>query len=209
MNYYGIPLDDKYLKHYGITGMKWGVRRYQNPDGSLTDAGRKRYGKYINKSAKRKNSRVHEEILEDIRDKFPTEQRNLDRERNKINAQAKNAIKSINANKAQAERLKKDIGKYIENDTAIYKFLGYSDEQARATAQDSAFSNRHLLASIPNINTKAASDISERIAARLTTGYQATDKKAEINVSNLTIQNATFDYMTNGIRNELKAWYYK
>ena len=32
------------LTHWGIKGMRWGVRRYQNKDGSLTPAGRKRYG---------------------------------------------------------------------------------------------------------------------------------------------------------------------
>lgn len=31
------------LSHYGIKGMKWGVRRYQNSDGTLTSAGKKRY----------------------------------------------------------------------------------------------------------------------------------------------------------------------
>lgn len=30
------------LCHYGVKGMKWGVRRYQNEDGSLTSLGKKR-----------------------------------------------------------------------------------------------------------------------------------------------------------------------
>lgn len=32
------------LYHHGIKGQKWGLRRYQNEDGTLTDAGKKRYG---------------------------------------------------------------------------------------------------------------------------------------------------------------------
>ena len=43
------------LKHYGTLGQKWGARRYQNPDGTLTDAGKARYGteKGSNRSARK------------------------------------------------------------------------------------------------------------------------------------------------------------
>lgn len=45
------------LQHHGIKGQKWGVRRFQNADGSLTDAGRKRYG-YNPKETKREFEKV-------------------------------------------------------------------------------------------------------------------------------------------------------
>ena len=35
-------MDNNELMHHGILGMKWGIRRYQNKDGSLTPAGKKR-----------------------------------------------------------------------------------------------------------------------------------------------------------------------
>jgi len=47
------------LIHYGILGMKWGVRRYQNKDGTLTPAGKKRYERDIQTNlSKKKNSRI-------------------------------------------------------------------------------------------------------------------------------------------------------
>lgn len=52
--------NDEYLAHHGILGMKWGIRRYQNKDGTLTPEGRKRYGDTdsSNESVDAKKARV-------------------------------------------------------------------------------------------------------------------------------------------------------
>ncbi len=54
------------LSHHGTVGMKWGVRRYQNPDGSLTEEGRLRYGGEVRANRlKKKKNRVDEDSLRD------------------------------------------------------------------------------------------------------------------------------------------------
>lgn len=45
------------LEHYGVLGMKWGVRRYQNKDGTLTDAGKNKLQKYKTKEYDRVSKR--------------------------------------------------------------------------------------------------------------------------------------------------------
>ena len=37
--------DNRYLAHYGIKGQSWGIRRFQNEDGTLTEEGKARYNK--------------------------------------------------------------------------------------------------------------------------------------------------------------------
>ena len=61
MEYYGIHYDS-IIKHHGIKGQKWGVRRYQNPDGTLTEEGRKRLG-YRNNILR---NRPHTDDVNDI-----------------------------------------------------------------------------------------------------------------------------------------------
>jgi hypothetical protein len=52
-------MDNTELKHWGVKGQKWGVRRYQNKDGSLTPAGKKRYDRDIQENnAKKKDNRI-------------------------------------------------------------------------------------------------------------------------------------------------------
>lgn len=68
METYRIVTDDE-LYHYGVEGMHWGVRRYQNPDGSLTAAGKKRYYKELKKTVVKNERRRETAAARNVLDK--------------------------------------------------------------------------------------------------------------------------------------------
>lgn len=57
-------MNNNYLQHYGVLGQKWGVRRFENSDGTLTAEGKKRYSKKV-------NSKWFEQTIKGGKDKPP------------------------------------------------------------------------------------------------------------------------------------------
>ena len=60
MDFYGYHfMRDSDLSHHGILGQKWGVRRFQNKDGTLTSAGKKRRAENYNDQQRKRDEKIY------------------------------------------------------------------------------------------------------------------------------------------------------
>lgn len=113
-------MDYNELQHWGVKGQKWGVRRYQKKDGSLTSAGKKRYSEDSSRKSSKSDDHLRAKAL-----------------KKKRLSQLSNAeLKELN-NRMQLEQNYKNLKKQRVN--AGQKFVkDVAYETAKSTASDYA-----------------------------------------------------------------------
>lgn len=121
-----FKMDNYELYHYGIMGMKWGVRRYQNPDGTLTPAGKRRLARREKKEARKIHPSDDYKRVSDIRKKHISELTNRElqdlNQRLSLEKNYRDLNKKKNKGKAAVDIFIKTAGTLAAIDGAIITY---------------------------------------------------------------------------------------
>jgi hypothetical protein len=124
---------DNRLTHYGILGMKWGIRRFQNKDGTLTTAGKVRYSDHLTKKDSKWVKKNAEKITEKARKKSSKElmkyAKELMKDPKAINKSGKLSAATINSyNKKMASLMNDKVSDLKSPSGKVVRFVAKRGE---------------------------------------------------------------------------------
>ena len=117
------------LNHHGILGMKWGVRRYQNPDGSLTAAGKRRMEKKDAKWAHKNYNKIVSKTKKSVSKELNQYASQLLREPSSRTSRGKISSSAINFyNKKMAELMNMSVKDIAAPSGRVVQFVAKRGE---------------------------------------------------------------------------------
>lgn len=145
-NYNGASCDEE-LYHHGIKGMRWGIRRFQNPDGSLTKAGIRRYGDKSPYEVKTSDGDTFR-VSKGSKNNYNTRSSKVTKTWGQHNKEVDDAKANKQSNKPKS--------KYRQNLEAKYRAMGY-DEKHAAERAAKRIKTEKIIAATAGLTIAAAS----------------------------------------------------
>lgn len=169
---YGYYHDEMILAHHGVLGQRWGIRRYQNADGSLTAAGKRRAAKADYKETKKNIKDTRKKLLDKDNEKIEDDYGNGKISYWEASRRGGNS-EDLRSEQARARRLaaKSEMNaKLAENSTGISKSIREAKakhEAKRAELWSKEASKTKKMINITNDVFKNRVNTGERIASEL------------------------------------------
>ena len=166
---------EKELMHWGVKGMRWGIRRYQNKDGSLTQAGKKRYDKEMGKL------KAEEKILKK-RQRTQDKLNKLEAKRKEVKALREGKTISKEPEKKPAKRSIKDLSD--DELRAVVNRLTLEQQYARLKPEQVSKGKKFADAVLYKVIAPAATEVGKNVvkdalakAVKTTPPDDSSDKK--------------------------------
>lgn len=156
-------MDNNELQHWGVRGMRWGIRRYQNKDGTLTTAGKKRYNKELAKLREEKRILDNKEKTKAKLDKLESMRKEIEERKHptstKIKAKAKSTSGSESKNKRVHEMSDEELRRVV---TRLNLEKQYRDLTPKQVSKGKAFVGRMfdniVIPAVQEVSKKALKD---------------------------------------------------
>ena len=157
------------LYHWGIRGMKWGVRRYQNADGTLTAAGKKRYDKEVSKLRAEQKGVKNKQATKDKFDKLEAKKRELEQQKKELEGESRVSQVKQKVADNKASRPKKNVKEMTDEELqqAINRMRleeQYKDYMSKnETKQKASLGERFVATFIKDMVVPAATDAGKQL----------------------------------------------